>query len=574
MLSSNENIFEEPIETSLIGYLWKQSKDFVFIVVPLPPFKKGIFEGEERDELEVIISSKHIYAVFSVRGKDNTRKVFVDIDLSVEIEEKESGWSIRNNHIQFELRKADVMDDVQHPFVSPLHIKSDEECKYTICPSNPPMHHEIEQEWFKCIEDDILENHAKFEQLKKERNITKIKVSEKAIEKYEDALDNPEMSEAFHTYKEAADMGHSESRFAFANLCLLEEENPFGIVRSEEKALKYLELASLQNGYSKASFKAGGMYYKGLGTEPNVQVAITFYVAACLQQGDPKAMLQLGHIYEEMFEKEQDSEVSALLLAKARAWYLLSINRGFSNACFSASLLSHKNREKNHPNFAASMELFSLGRIFSEHVDEKKGAIGKLIKIEKVESIEENTDALIIPHWSPRKVLKSKVDSARRWKTGSPKRLVNTQDPVDKLGFKPLTQFSLPNETELLRKQIDRLQTDKLALEESIERLKADHAREVEALKVENERLKIQVKSFKSQSKARTEEYDRISKVRESLSLFQKQELRVAIHHALLSLKIRANTNVDLPSLVDCALEEEVGLDELSSWFKSKTTGR
>lgn len=580
---------EAGCERPFCHFLWKHSREFIFVIIPILRL-----DGEEvnindgRIELKVEIFENRVKAYLTIREDDERfyEEVFLDSSLSVTILAKGSNWRVRNNKfLVLEFKKQDVNDDVHYPFILPLKIEHNSnnvntDLEYVIRPSNPPLQDEMHTEWFQCLVQDILECHKEYEMLKKDLISTLAIHStlcnpEKAALKYNQALEMPELSDAYELYREAADLGHAQARYAFANLCLLENDNPFNIERSEDLALYYLKLASFQNNHPKATIKIATMYLKGIGNEQrNISKAKIFYVESIIQSGDPKPMLQLGNINEEMASHTENETECELLRKKAMSWYRLAVNRGFTNACISASLLLHKSKTKD---LEASMTFFKIGRVFSGVVDES------VQRKEKLASIEESED-LYIPHWSPRKTIRS-VKSVASLKS-KPLRLelsstqntnslhkLERDEIVDLIGFSPIdsSKFHLPGEDVLLKNQVKILQVDKLALETKIEEITDQYEKKVALMKLEINNLRAELQKYQNEAAFHAREMNDIATMREA---FQQQELKIAIHHALLSLKIRANINIELPPLVDRAVEENVKMEEISSWFKRQTEGR
>ncbi|KAG2383007.1 hypothetical protein C9374_004974 [Naegleria lovaniensis] len=573
-------------ERPFCRFLWKQNREYIFVLIPIVR-RDGddVNMNDGRLELKVEIHEQRVKAFLQVREEDERfrEEVLLDSSLSVTIHAKESNWGvIYNNYLFLELKKHDLNDDVHYPFSLPLKIEHksnhvNAEVEYVLQPSEPPLHHEMHSEWFQYLVEDILECHKDYEKLKKDLILSSTGLHqfnlEEAALKYHQALEMPELSDAYIVYREAADLGHAQARYAFANLCLLESDNPFGIVRSEDQALHYLQLASFQNNYAKASVKIATMYLKGVGNErKDITKAKLFYVESIIQSGDAKPMLQLGNIYEEMASQTEDEIECKLLRKKAMSWYRLAVNRGFANACISASLLLHKCKKKD---LAASMIFFKIGRVFSGSVDDTVAH-----RKDKLASIEES-DSLYIPHYSPRKTIRS-VKSVVCLKRPQPLRLEQSsthnnskhneerEDMVDLIGYTPIdsSKFHLPGGEVLLKNQVKTLQVDKLALETKIQEITDRYEKIVASMKIEINNLRAELEKSKSENESYAREMKAITTMREA---FQQQELRIAIHHALLSLKIRANVNIELPPLVDRAVEENVKMEEISSWFKRQT---
>ncbi|EFC35508.1 Hypothetical protein NAEGRDRAFT_82366, partial [Naegleria gruberi] len=139
----------EQNESGLSSFLWKQSKEYLYVLIPMGG-DKGFYKQDENIELDVQIKSKRIYAAFNEKGSDIPHEKLVDSELSIEVQVDESGWCIRNSHLLLELKKRDSSDDVQFPLQSRLRVRELEEeaensCKYEVMSSDAPLHKEIYQ---------------------------------------------------------------------------------------------------------------------------------------------------------------------------------------------------------------------------------------------------------------------------------------------------------------------------------------------------------------------------------------------------------------------------------------------
>ncbi|KAF0977823.1 hypothetical protein FDP41_003145 [Naegleria fowleri] len=347
----------EKVDPAILPFSWRQQAEFFKVIVPLPnPNLKS-------KDLIVDVSSKHIRA--EVRGGD----LFVDIDLAIEIIPTDNDWSIKRGHIVFKLTKQSPID-LKFSFNSPIQFSNQECTEFKEQPA--PLQHETKSDYFKLVKDDIVNNHLQFLEMCRDfersqypDDMDEQTRQQKAEEIYNRATKEEDISEVYNLYKAAADLGHAQSRELFAKLCLIEEDNDFGIVPSPQQAFEYMKKAAIENGSHTALFQLGNYFMKGIGTEKSYENALICFTEHSIKDGNPTSMFNIGVLYHEggsianiPFNKDYK---------KAFAWWKLALNRGHALSAYNIGILL-KSGDGVDKSLVKAFQYFKLANFMSEKI--------------------------------------------------------------------------------------------------------------------------------------------------------------------------------------------------------------
>ncbi|EFC43834.1 predicted protein [Naegleria gruberi] len=186
----------------------------------------------------------------------------------------------------------------------------------------------------------------------------------KIATKEEEDTDN--LLEVFNMYREAADLGHGPSREKFARLCLIDENNEFGIDSSPELAFNYMKKAAIENGSHTALFQLGNYFMKGIGTEKNYENALICFVEHTIIDGNPTSMFNIGVLYHEggsggngqSFKKDYK---------KAYVWWKIALNRGHALSAYNIGILL-KSGDGVDKSLVKAFQYFKLANFMSEKI--------------------------------------------------------------------------------------------------------------------------------------------------------------------------------------------------------------
>jgi len=187
---------------------------------------------------------------------------------------------------------------------------------------------------------------------------------QKAEEIYNRATKEDDISEVYNLYKEAADLGHGQSRELFAKLCLIEEDNEYGITPSPQLAFSYMKKAAIENQSHTALFQLGNYYMKGVGTDKSYEKALICFTEHTIIDGNPTSMFNIGVLYHEggsnAFSLHRNYK-------KAFAWWKLALNRGHALSAYNIGILL-KSGDGVDKSLVKAFQYFKLANFMSEKI--------------------------------------------------------------------------------------------------------------------------------------------------------------------------------------------------------------
>ena len=151
-----------------------------------------------------------------------------------------------------------------------------------------------------------------------------------------------DQNEAAHWFKIAVDQGHTEAKFELSDMY----ENGRGVPKDHIEALRLYRLASAEQGSASDQLELGIIYYDGIESNQDYALAMAWFLKAA-EQGNDNAQYNLGVMY--YYGQGVDVD-----FVKSIHWYSLSAQQGNTDAQFNLGVM-YENGQGVNKNYAQAI---------------------------------------------------------------------------------------------------------------------------------------------------------------------------------------------------------------------------